>query len=116
MYNLDSRLDEVLNNPIGSDLLKTILEQLQLPEITINNIVIGSISLRMLMNLSKGTLDEPFLLTLCDILNHEEADFVAPKVILKGMFGGRKLLPTRYIQGPLKTVIQMELVTLEALS
>ncbi len=86
MYNLDSRLDEVLNNPIGNDLLKTILEQLQLPEITINNIVIGSISLRMLMNLSKGALDEPFLLTLCDILNHEEADFVAPQSAFEKKF------------------------------
>ncbi len=78
MYSLDSKLDEVLNSPIGNDLLKTILEQLRLPEIALNNIVIGSLTLRMLMNLSKGALDEAFLLTFCDILNHEEADFVSP--------------------------------------
>lgn len=76
MFTLDSRIDEVLNNPIGNDLLLTILEQLKLPEVTVNNVIVGSITLRMLMALSGGVITEPFLEGLCEILNHEEAAFV----------------------------------------
>lgn len=69
MYTLNSKISDVLKNPIGNDILTLITEQAKIPFVAINNPLTKNIRLKTIKKLSRGAIDEDFLDMLCTLLN-----------------------------------------------
>lgn len=78
MFTLESTVGDLLNHPIGNDVITMIREQINLPKIVIENMLVKSVKLRMLIKLSQGMVDETFLMMLCDLLNQPVGDLNGP--------------------------------------
>ena len=74
MITRDSTIREVFDTPIGHDVLKKLLMQLNLPDAALKNPIIGSIRLRSLDRLGKligQRIDPDFIEAMCRLINSE---------------------------------------------
>ncbi|MDF2542942.1 MAG: malL [Herbinix sp.] len=69
--NMNSKVKEVYQNPIGHDILRKLLVQLDKSETLLTNPIIGNLSLKRIAYFTKGMLDQGFFSTLLDLLNSE---------------------------------------------
>ncbi len=69
MFTLNSSIGDILEHPVGNDIITMIREQAKMPEIIVSNPIICKIKLQTIIDLSKGFVDEVFITKLCDILN-----------------------------------------------
>ncbi len=76
---LQSRLNEVYANPVGHDVIKKILLQLNKDESLITNPITGNLKLSTALNLAKKQLGEGFADTFLRLLNNDESDLVRVK-------------------------------------
>jgi len=72
MLTKNSRIRDIYANPIGSDVLKKVLLQMGRSDNILRHPLVGSIKLKRLPKLTKGKVDEAFLLTLLELLNGEK--------------------------------------------
>lgn len=68
-YTKDSTLREVLQSPLGHDVVSRVLQAVKKPVGLVDNPVVGSVKLRWLPKLAKGLVDEEFLDALVTLLN-----------------------------------------------
>ena len=71
MLTKNSRIRDVYANPVGRDVLKKVLLQMGRSDSILRNPLVGSIKLKVLPKLTKGKVDEAFLMTLLELLNGE---------------------------------------------
>lgn len=69
---LNSKVKEVYDNPIGRDILKRILLQVNKSERLLTNPVVGNLKLKTLMRFTKKVLGEEFYHTFLELLNSEK--------------------------------------------
>ena len=69
---LESRVRELYRHPVGHDVIRKILLQLNLPEILVTNPAIGHMRLRQLMYLTSKVVDESFWDSVLRLLNQED--------------------------------------------
>ena len=70
--NLNSRIKEIYDNPIGHDVLHKLLLQMNKKEWLITNPVIGNLRLKTAASLTKKSLGSGFFKTLLELLNSEQ--------------------------------------------
>ncbi len=70
---MQSRVKDVLKNPVGHDIIEKILMQLNLSRGMIANPVVGNLKLSMLVKPAEKFLDDAFWPTFLHLLNSEEA-------------------------------------------
>ena len=68
-FTSESRIKDVLDNPIGSDLFSMIAARAKLGKGLIENPVVKNMKLKNLIKLSKGKVDEELIDTLCQKMN-----------------------------------------------
>lgn len=84
MITKHSKLREILDGPIGRDLVQTLLAHSGLPEAVVNNAIVGNLSLSALQTLSGGKLDDGFVDALVSLLNSEsDVPPVPPSTVRK---------------------------------
>lgn len=71
-YTKDSTLRQVLQSPLGSDVISRVLQSLQKPLRLVDNPVVGNLRLRQLPGLTRGLVDEEFLCALLTLLNADD--------------------------------------------
>lgn len=71
LYTENSRLSDVLKNPIGHDIIAKVLLQNGASMKMLRNPIIGMVKLKSLPGLSKGLVDVDFVRTFVDLLNTE---------------------------------------------
>ena len=69
---LHSKIKEVYTNPIGKDILKRILLQMNKSERLLTNPVVANLKLKTLARFTKKVLGEEFFLTFLELLNTEK--------------------------------------------
>ncbi|MFA0814413.1 MAG: alpha-glucosidase [Anaerofustis sp.] len=77
-FTPESRIKDVLENPIGSDLVGMIVSRAKLGKAMIDNPVVKNMKLKSLVKLSKGKIDEAFLEVLCQKMNTYSKERVIP--------------------------------------
>jgi oligo-1,6-glucosidase len=68
-FNVNSKMKDVLNNPVGHDLITAMIRQQNLKKSFFLNPLIKNAKLSQLAQLTKGVLDDAFVKTLCEKLN-----------------------------------------------
>lgn len=71
MLTLNSRVKEVYANPIGHDIIKKILLQMNQSGKLVTNPIIGNLKLKTAARITKSALDSGFFVTLLSLLNSE---------------------------------------------
>lgn len=71
VYTQKSTLHEVLQSPLGRDMLNTLLLQTGLPAALVQNPLVGAVPLSALKTLSGGKVDEAFLTSFTALLNRD---------------------------------------------
>lgn len=71
MLTENSRIKDLLANPIGKDVIKKILLQMGKKELIISNPIVGNLKLKSLPKLTGGVVDQGFLNTVLELLNGE---------------------------------------------
>ncbi len=71
MLTKNSRIRDVYAHPVGRDVLKKVLLQMGRSDSILMNPLVGSIKLKTLPGLTKGKVDEAFLMTLLELINAE---------------------------------------------
>ena len=69
--SLDSKIKEVYAHPIGKDIIRRILLQMNVSETLITNPVIGNLTIKQVKKLTKKKLGEGFFQTFLTLLNSE---------------------------------------------
>lgn len=72
MLTINSRIKELYAHPVGRDVLRKVLLQMGRGDGILTNPIVGSIKLKALPKLTKGMVDEAFLMTLLELLNGEK--------------------------------------------
>ena len=70
-YTSNSRIKELLQNPIGYDIIAKILLQMGKSMTLVNNPIIRNIRLKQLSHLAPKIVDSDFISTLLTLLNSE---------------------------------------------
>lgn len=85
MFSENSRLGEVMKNPLGVDIIEMLLGQMNINKLLVDNPLIRQIKLKSLIWLSKGKIDDKFINMLIAKLNHydnlvlpEQAEEIEP--------------------------------------
>lgn len=77
MYTENTTIGTMLKNPLGSDVITTVYEQIGLPKAFIHNPLTKSVSLKQLKILSKGAVDDAFIEMLCKKMKDYEGMWMA---------------------------------------
>ncbi|GKX29185.1 oligo-1,6-glucosidase [Vallitalea longa] len=77
MFSKNSRLGEVMKNPLGVDIIEMLLGQMNINKLIVNNLI-RQIKLKSLIRLSKGKIDDKFINMLIAKLNHYD-NLLLPK-------------------------------------
>jgi oligo-1,6-glucosidase len=72
MLTLNSKLKDIYNNPVGHDVIKKILLQMNQKENTITNPLVANLKLKTVKSLTKKKLGEEFFTALLTLLNSEQ--------------------------------------------
>lgn len=72
MLTIKSRIKELYAHPVGRDVLRKVLLQMGRGDAILTNPLVGNIKLKTLPKLTKGLVDEAFLITLLELLNGEK--------------------------------------------
>ncbi|MBP8639858.1 MAG: alpha-glucosidase [Oscillospiraceae bacterium] len=71
MLTINSRIKDVYVHPVGRDVLRKVLLQMGKSDKILTNPIVGSIKLKVLPRLTKGKVNEAFVMTLLELLNSE---------------------------------------------
>lgn len=65
MFTENSTIDDILKNPLGEDIITTVIGQLGIPRLSVHNPITTRLTLKQLKFLSRGALDDDFIAMLC---------------------------------------------------
>ena len=72
MLTNNSRIRDIYAHPVGRDVLRKVLLQLGRSDTIIRNPLVGSLKLKLLPKLTKGKVNDAFIMTLLELLNGEQ--------------------------------------------
>ncbi|NLJ89758.1 MAG: alpha-glucosidase [Clostridiales bacterium] len=72
MLTRESKVKDVYANPIGRDIINRLLLQMNISKKFIDNPLVGSLKIKVLPKLTRGSLDEDAVDTLLNLLNSEK--------------------------------------------
>lgn len=65
MFTANSTIGDILKNPLGEDIISTVIGQLGIPKLSIHNPITTRLTLKQLKVISRGAMDDAFIDMLC---------------------------------------------------
>ncbi len=77
-FNKNSTIKQILNHPIGNDIIDRLLLKLNVNKILVDNILVQQLTLTHLKLLSFHYINDDFINTICDLLNQSAGETIIP--------------------------------------